>query len=170
LTRKLLPLLQATAATAPRASVRIVNVSSLANESCRGLDWDDLQMINNFAAAPAYCRVKFANILFTRELTKRFAGDGIVAHAMHPGTVSTNFITHADAATQNFIRTQRKDVTVSPEEGADTLIWLATAAEPGYSNGKYFYQRDESAVNPAALDAAAAARLWNESEKITTQW
>lgn len=170
LTQKLLPLLQATAAKAARGSVRIVNVSSLANESCQGLDWDDLQMINNFHPAAAYCRVKFANILFTRELAKRFERDGIVAHAMHPGTVSSNFITHADAATQNFIRTQRKDDTVTPEVGADTLIWLATAEAPGYSSGKYFYQRTESAVNPAALDAAAAEKLWNESDKLVANY
>lgn len=166
LTTRLLPLLQATAAIVSRGSVRIVNVSSLANESCKGLDWDDLQMINNFHAAAAYCRVKFANILFTRELAKRFASDGIVAHAMHPGVVSSNFITHADEATQTFIRTQRKDVSVTPEVGADTLIWLATAAEPGNSSGSYFYQRTESTVNPAALDATAATRLWDESNKL----
>lgn len=166
LTSRLLPLLQATAAKLPRGSVRIVNVSSLANESCKGLDWNDLQMINNFNAAVAYCRVKFANILFTRELAKRIASDGIVVHAMHPGTVSSNFITHADEATQNFIRTQRKDVSVTPEVGADTLIWLATAEKPGNSSGSYFYQRDESAVNPAALDEVSAARLWEESEKL----
>lgn len=166
LTTRLLPLLQTTAAKLPRGSVRIVNVSSLANESCKGLDWNDLQMIDNFNAAAAYCRVKFANILFTRELAKRFASDGIVAHAMHPGVVNSNFITHADEATQNFIRTQRKDVSVTPEVGADTLIWLATAAEPSNSNGSYFYRRAESTVNPAALDAVAAARLWDESHKL----
>lgn len=170
LTRRLLPLLQATAAQLPGGSVRIVNVSSLANESCKGLDWDDLQMINSFHAAAAYCRVKFANILFTRELAKRFAGDGIVAHAMHPGVVSSNFITHADEATQTFIRTQRKDVSVSPEVGADTLIWLATAVEPSNSTGNYFYQRTESSVNPAALDAAAATRLWDESNKLVADY
>ncbi len=167
LTQKLLPRLKATAKKSSRGSVRIINVSSLANESCKGLDWADLQMIDNFAAAPAYCRVKFANILFTRELSKRLAHAGIVAHAMHPGTVDTNFITHADEATQNFIRTQRKDFTVSAEEGADTLIWLATADEPGNTSGNYYYQRRESAVNPAALDETAAARLWSESDRLT---
>jgi NAD(P)-dependent dehydrogenase (short-subunit alcohol dehydrogenase family) len=123
-------------------------------------------MIDNFHPAAAYCQVKFINILFTRELAKRFARDGIVAHAMHPGTVNSNFINHADAATQHFIRTQRKDVMVTSLQGADTLIWLATAEEPGQSNGEYFYRRAESAVNPAALDDAAASRLWSESEKL----
>jgi NAD(P)-dependent dehydrogenase (short-subunit alcohol dehydrogenase family) len=166
LTIRLLPLLQTAAATSPRGSVRIVNVSSLANESCKGLDWDDLQMLNNFHAGAAYCRVKFANILFTRELAKRLANDGIVAHAMHPGIVSSNFFTHADEATQHFMRTQRSDVAVTPEVGADTLIWLATAAHVSHSSCKYFYQRTESAVNPAALDDIAAARLWDESNKF----
>lgn len=127
-------------------------------------------MLNNFHPAAAYCRVKFANILFTRELAKRFGSDGIIAHAMHPGVVNSNFITHADEATQIFIRTQRKDVSVTSEVGADTLIWLATDDEPRNSNGKYFYQRTESSVNPAALDDIAATRLWDESNKLIASY
>jgi NAD(P)-dependent dehydrogenase (short-subunit alcohol dehydrogenase family) len=165
LTKRLLPLLRAAAADSAPGSTRIVSVSSDANEYCTGLDWDDLQMIGNFVAGAAYCRVKLANILFTRALAKRLAGDGIVAHAMHPGVVSSNFINYADEGMQSHIRTL-KDVSVSPEEGADTLIWLATAVEPGATSGSYFYKRAVATANPVAGDDAAAERLWIESEKL----
>src|SRR5260370_710155 len=138
LTTRLLPLLRRAAAAAPRGSVRIINTSSDASEMVKGLPWDDLQMRDNYSPGAAYCHAKLANVLFARGLAKRLAGDGIVAHAVHPGTVDSNFITHAEERTQAYIRTL---APLTPAQGADTLIWLATAGEPGKSSGGYFYQR-----------------------------
>ena len=64
------------------------------------MPWDDLQSSENYSAGAAYCYGKLANVLFARGLAKRLADDGIVAHAMHPGVVDSNFITHADERTQ----------------------------------------------------------------------
>jgi len=165
LTRRLLPLLRAAAATAPPGATRIVNVSSAAHLICEGLDWDDLQMIDNFQSAAAYCRVKFANVLFTRELARRLGDEGIVAHAMHPGIVDSNFINHADAMMQGSLRS-KSDQWITPRAAAEALVWLATAEQPGQMNGEYFHERATAPVNPAALDAGAARRLWQESEKL----
>lgn len=165
LTQRLLPLLRGAAATAPAGSVRIVNVSSAAHLMCQGLDWDDLQMIDNFHASGAYCRVKFANVLFTRELARRLAGEGIVAHAMHPGIVDSNFIQHGDEMLQSSLLA-KKDQWISPRTAAEDLVWVATAQEAGEMNGEYFHNRAPAPVNPAALDADAAARLWQESEAL----
>jgi len=163
LTTRLLPLLRHAAATAPKGRVRILNTSSDASEMIKGLPWDDLQMLNNFNPGAAYCNAKLANVLFARALSRRLAGDGIVAHAMHPGTVDSNFITHADERTQGHIRTF---ATQTPVQGADTLIWLATADEPGTSSGGYFYQRKPRIPNPVVDDEAYVERLWAESEKL----
>lgn len=168
LTNRLLPLLRAAATNSTPGSVRIINVSSDANEYCTGIDWDDLQLLNKFDAGAAYCRVKLINILFARALAKRLANDGIVAHAMHPGLVSSNFINYADEGMQGRIRAM-KDASISPEQGADTLVWLATAAEPGATSGKYFYKREVYRAHPLAADDTAAERLWTESEKIVAQ-
>ena len=123
-------------------------------------------MLDNYDAGQAYCRSKLANALFARGLAKRLAGDGIVAHSMHPGVVDTGFITHADESTQAHIRTIP---ALTPEQGADTLIWLATAEEPGQSSGGYFYKRKPRAPNPLVDDDACVERLWEESDKLVVK-
>jgi NAD(P)-dependent dehydrogenase (short-subunit alcohol dehydrogenase family) len=166
LTLGLLPLLRRAAQNAPLGSVRIINTSSDASEMIKGLPWDDLQILDNFVPGAAYCNAKLANVLFARGLAKRLASDGIVAHAMHPGTVDSNFVSHASPNTQAYIRTLP---SISSEQGADTLIWLATADEPGRSSGGYYYQREPRAPNPLVEDAEAVARLWEESEKLVKE-
>lgn len=163
LTQRLLPLLRRTAASSAPGQVRILMTSSNAAEMIPGLDWSDLQSLAAFNAGLAYCRAKLANVLFTRGLAKRLGAEGIVAHAVHPGAVDSNFITYADEATQTRIRTYPR---VTAAEGADTLIWLATSEEAGKSSGGYFYQRKPRAAGPFADDEAQAERLWQESEKL----
>ena len=165
LTNKLLPLLSAAAAKAAPGATRIINVSSRGHEVAPGLNWDDLQMIAHFVPMAAYCNAKLANILFTRALAERLEPLGIVAHAMHPGAVDSNFVTHADAGTQLYFR-GRTDLA-SPEEAADTVVWLATAIEPGETSGGYFHQRKPVPASAAASDMQAAQRLWLESQKLT---
>jgi NAD(P)-dependent dehydrogenase (short-subunit alcohol dehydrogenase family) len=166
LTTRLLPLLRAAADKSAPGDTRIINVSSSAHESSPGLQWDDLQMFDNFVPMRAYCNAKLANILFTTALSKRLAGTGIVVHAMHPGAVSTNFWSHADEATQRYAQTKE---LISTEQGADTLVWLATAAEPGKTSGGYYYQRKQIPASAAAQDGTAAERLWAESEKLVAK-
>jgi NAD(P)-dependent dehydrogenase (short-subunit alcohol dehydrogenase family) len=109
-----------------------------------GLPWDDLQMRDNYNPGAAYCHSKLANVLFARGLAKRLTNDGIVAQAMYPGTFDSNFITHADERTQARIRTFEAQ---TPIQGADTLIWLATAEEPGKTTGVDFYRRKPRTPN-----------------------
>ena len=130
LTQRLLPLLQAAAADQPAGAVRVLNVSSSGHLGSPGLDWENLQSLENFQSAPAYMNAKLANVLFTRALAKRVAPFGMVVHAMHPGIVDSNFASHGDAAMQSYLAS-KKDVSFTPAQGADTLVWLATAAEPG---------------------------------------
>jgi NAD(P)-dependent dehydrogenase (short-subunit alcohol dehydrogenase family) len=163
LTDRLLPLLRRAAAEAPSGTVRILNTSSDASEMVPGLDWDDLQGLKTFIPGLSYCRGKLCNVLFARGLAKRLEGEGVVAHVMHPGYVESNFITYADPQAQAHMRTLTGQ---TPEEGADTLIWLATAEEPGRTTGGYFYKRAPRAPNPVADDPAYVERLWAESEKL----
>jgi NAD(P)-dependent dehydrogenase (short-subunit alcohol dehydrogenase family) len=166
LTTRLLPLLRRAAAEAPRGSVRILNTASDASEMIPGLDWDDLQGLGSFHPGFAYCRGKLANVLFARGLARRLAADGIVAHAMHPGAVDSNFITHADEHAQATMLTYAR---LTPEEGADTLVWLATAEDPGASSGGYFHQRKPRTPNPVVDDDAYVDRFWAETEKLVAR-
>ena len=166
LTKRLLPLLRQTAAVAPKGHVRILCTASDAGEMIPGLDWDDLQGLENFHPGLAYCRVKLANVMFTRALARRVADDGIVAHAMHPGAVDSNFFMHADEQSQATMLTFER---ATPEEGADTLIWLATADEPGGSAGGYFHRRLPRKPHPLVDDEVSVDRLWEMSEKLVAQ-
>ena len=141
----------------------MIAVSSSAHRAIDGLDWDDLQSFNQSHPTRAYCRAKLANILFTRELARRADPDGIVAQAMHPGVVASNFASHGDEAMQAHMAAAN---TVSPDEPAETLAWLATEPEGGRTSGRYFYRKEEETPAEAAQDHAAATRLWAESETL----
>jgi NAD(P)-dependent dehydrogenase (short-subunit alcohol dehydrogenase family) len=167
LTNCLMPLLRAAAAERPRGAVRIVNTASSAHEYSSGLDWSDLQMLNHFVPTQAYCNAKLAGVLFTRALAQRAAAHGIVVHSVHPGLVGTRFASHGDDAMQQHFAAN-VDTVISAQEGADTLIWLATAREPGETTGGYFFQRAPGTVSPLGQDDAAAERLWIESDRLVS--
>ena len=165
LTRELLPQLKAAGADSPPGTVRVLAVSSSAHEYVPGMNWDDLQNLQTepFPATPAYSQAKFANILFTGELDRRVTSDGIIAHAMSPGVVLTNFASYGDEAMQAYL----KDAPgASAEEAARTLVWMASSPECGVDGGRNFYELEERPAAEQALDEASAARLWSESEKI----
>ena len=143
-------------------TLRVIAVGSSAHRRPEGLDWDDLQSFGSDYNM-AYCRAKLANNLFTRELARREAGAGIVAQAMHPGKVASNFATHAEPQMQHHFATLD---CLSPDVPARTIAWLASDSEGGREAGRYFH--DCAAIEPApqALDMAAASRLWDESAAI----
>jgi NAD(P)-dependent dehydrogenase (short-subunit alcohol dehydrogenase family) len=163
LTHRLMPRLRAAVVGSEPRAVRVVNVSSNAHEYCTGINWSDLQQMGEWSSVKVYCLAKLCNVLFTRELAKRVAGDGIVATAMHPGVVSSNFANHAEPGMKSYLRTL---ASISPDEAADTLVWLATASEAGGASGGYFQNRKQIEPSRAGQDDAAAARLWAESEAL----
>lgn len=167
LVQKLLPLLRRSVAEAPVGTTRIVNVSSTGHEHTEGLDWEDLQTMDNFVSGVAYCRAKLANILFTKALAERYAAEGITALVMHPGVVHSNFASHAEPGMQEYMQGLEGE---TPDVAADTLIWLASDDEPGKRCGEYFYLRENIPTSEAAQDPEAARRLWRESEKLVASY
>lgn len=163
LTQLLLPLLILTARVLPSGEVRIVMTSSGASESAPPFEFDDLQGLANFTPGVAYCSAKLANVLFTRGLADRLAGTGIVAHAAAPGPVASRFFDYAPPETLAHVRGLTK---LSEAEGADTLVWLATAEEPGRTSGGYWQNRKMRQPHPQAGDQAAVGRFWLESERL----
>jgi NAD(P)-dependent dehydrogenase (short-subunit alcohol dehydrogenase family) len=157
LVKHLMPQLRASGAA------RVISTTSDGHFYCKGIDWDDLQLMRNWISGASYCQVKLFNVLFTRELAKRAAADGIVAHAFHPGVVASNFTAHVVESTRAYMATLDAQ---PPEVAAQPLVWLATADEAGQSSGMYWNMGVSEAPNPIALDEAAAARLWAESEAL----
>jgi NAD(P)-dependent dehydrogenase (short-subunit alcohol dehydrogenase family) len=160
LTQRLMPLLRTAVASAAPGTVRVVSVSSNAHESSSGIDWSDLQQMREWSSGKSYVLAKLCNILFTRELARRAASDGITALVMHPGVVASNFSSHAEPRMRSYLATLK---SLSPEDAADTVVWLATEPEAASMTGGYFQNRRLLEPSRAARDDATAARLWAES-------
>jgi NAD(P)-dependent dehydrogenase (short-subunit alcohol dehydrogenase family) len=120
-------------------------------------------MIENWASVPSYARAKLYNILFARELARRGAAEGIIAHAMHPGIVDSNFTSHGNAQMQAHMATAVLD---PPERSAATLAWLASAPEPGQSSGRYWFDKAQAEPTAAAQNDDDARKLWEVSERL----
>lgn len=152
------------------APSRLINVSSISHMSAR-LDFQDLQATHKYDGYQAYCRSKLANVLFTYELARRLGGTSITVNAMDPGWTATNFglnnfgITRGRGA--DLVRRVLGFFALSPEEGARTAIYLATAAEVEGVTGKYFERQVAVRSSPESYDVDAAARLWEASVKMT---
>jgi NAD(P)-dependent dehydrogenase (short-subunit alcohol dehydrogenase family) len=143
----------------------IVVTSSIANQG--RLDFDDLQLGRRFSAMRAYANSKLANLLFMRELARRLAGTGVTVNAMTPGLVKTNI-----GQEEGWFYAFSKRLAdffggKTPEQGADTLVWLATAPELEEVTGRYFQNRRELALSARAADTDLAAKLWLVSERLT---
>jgi len=146
------------------APSRIVTVSSEARRGA-SIDFDDLQSERRYRGFPVYGLTKKANILFTYKLAEHLEGTGVVANCLHPGAVSTNFSQNNRGPIALLFRLF-KPFMRSPEQGADTLIYLASSPEAGELNGKYLMDRKEvSPVEPN--DETAQKRLWEVSEELT---
>ncbi len=145
------------------APARIVNVASTAHKMVKCLDFRDLQSTKNYRAFRVYSLSKLANVLFTKELAERLAGSGVTANCLHPGLVATNFGANLPAPARVFFSL----FGLKSSDGAKTSIYLATSPDVANVTGKYFEKSKESKPSPAALDTAAAKRLWAESEALS---
>jgi NAD(P)-dependent dehydrogenase (short-subunit alcohol dehydrogenase family) len=159
LTDLLLPLLK----TSP--SARIVNVASDAHYD-NPLDFDNLELKRGYMPLKAYGRSKFANVLFTYALARRLAGTGITTNVMHPGFVATGMGGNNGAVVGFFARLIMS-VGISPEEGAKTVVYLASSPEAETVNGKYFYQQKPMRSDERTYIIQAQERLWEVSEEMT---
>jgi NAD(P)-dependent dehydrogenase (short-subunit alcohol dehydrogenase family) len=146
------------------APARIVSTASAAHEGST-LDFDDLQGVRGYNGFKVYGRSKLANILFTRELARRLAGTGVVANCLHPGVVATRFGDQSGGWTSRIMPFVRP-FFLSPEKGADTIVYLASSPDVASVSGEYFVKRQVTHPSAAASDDAAAKRLWEASERL----
>jgi len=147
------------------APARVVNVASDAHKGEK-LDFSDLQSANNYRGLSVYGRSKLCNILFTRELARRWEGSGVTANSLHPGFVSTRFGDQSGGMLSFLVRAA-KTFAISPEKGAETIVYLASSGEVSNANGLYYYKCRPATPTREAQDNDSARRLWQESEKLT---
>lgn len=143
---------------------RVVNTASAAHRGAR-YPADDIQSLRRYNGLSAYARSKLYNILFTRELARRWQGSGITVNCFHPGFVATRFGDGGGAWLAPLVRVA-KLFAITPAQGAKTLIQLAAAPEVAGLTGLYFDAGVPASPTPAAQDDAAAAVLWAESLRL----
>lgn len=147
------------------APARIVNVASDAHKFVRGINFDDPGFAEGYRAMKVYGHSKLANILFTRELARRLEGTGVTVNAVHPGAVATGLGKNNGVLASALVRVLGLFFR-TPEQGAATSIYVATAPALGGVSGRYFANSREARVSRAAQDDAAARRLWDLSAQL----
>jgi NAD(P)-dependent dehydrogenase (short-subunit alcohol dehydrogenase family) len=143
---------------------RVVNTASSAHKG-RTLDFDDLQSARGFAGIKVYGRSKLCNILFTRELARQWSGEAVTVNCLHPGFVATRFGDSSGGLRSRAVGLA-KIFAISPEKGAETIVYLASSPEVAGVSGEYFYQCRPATPTNEARDDAAARRLWLASAKL----
>jgi NAD(P)-dependent dehydrogenase (short-subunit alcohol dehydrogenase family) len=146
------------------APARVVNVSSDAHR-VGALDFDNLQGERGYQGFRAYGRSKLMNIMFTYELARRVAADGITTNALHPGFVRTGFGQNNNGLVKLGLSIAQL-FALTPVQGAATTIHLASSPEVAHVTGKYFVRSKAVASSKESYDAAAWARLWALSEDL----
>lgn len=158
LTLLLMPLLE-------RGQARIINVSSEAHKMGRP-DFDDLQSEKKYSSIKAYGNAKLFNIYFTKSLAERYRSKGITAFALHPGLVNTNFGSRLSGFGKLLLFLARPFM-ITPQQGAQTSVYLATAPKLDGKSGQYFKNQKVIKPKPIAENEAARNRLWDISLQLT---
>ena len=159
LTRLLLDTLKAS------APARIINVSSDSHKGAH-LDFDDLQSEKGSFVFNAYGRSKLAVVVFSYELARRLSGTGVTSNVLHPGLVRTGFANNMGAVPSAVIGFFMRFVGLTPEQGAQTSVYLATSPDVENVTGKYWEKSKAVPSGRATYDEATWTRLWEVSDKM----
>ncbi|MCX6085104.1 MAG: SDR family oxidoreductase [Caldiserica bacterium] len=154
--------------TALRSSApsRIIVTSSYEHRRGR-MYWDNLQGERFYFSQQAYAQSKLANLLFIYELAQRLEGSGVTVNAVNPGLVHTNICMDSGILIRTFKQLMDRISGLSPEQGADTGVWLASSPDVDGVSGRYFQRRRAVRSSRASYDVAFQRRLWHISEELT---
>lgn len=150
------------------APSRVINVSSSLHKFGK-LDFDDIPFNKGYSRMKAYWRSKLANIAFTYELAKRLSNTKTTVNAMNPGLVATNVGQSAGGISAKMKGLVDKIAGLTPEEGAHTIIYLATSPEVCGVSGKYFVKEKSVPSSKISYDLEFCSRLWALSETLTSK-
>lgn len=145
---------------------RIIQVASGAHK-WGDIHFEDLSLEKSFRPFKAYGQSKLANVLFAKELSKKLAPYGITVNSCHPGAVATNMGVNRETGFGRGITKLLKPFFRSPEEGAATAVYLATAPSIEGITGEYFYDGKPGKVSRKARDEELSKKLFQWTEDFT---
>jgi NAD(P)-dependent dehydrogenase (short-subunit alcohol dehydrogenase family) len=147
------------------APARVINVASNSHRN-KHLAFNNLELVRGYWAGTAYGRSKLCNLYFTYELARRLEGTGVTVNAMHPGFVRTNMAANNGWIVRRFLPLVHRN-SLTPEQGASTIVYLASSPDVKTLTGKYFIREREVRSDPISYDKSIAKRLWDVSEEMT---
>jgi NAD(P)-dependent dehydrogenase (short-subunit alcohol dehydrogenase family) len=146
------------------APARVVHVAS--NAMSRAMNLDDLQSARKYASLAAYGQSKLAMVLCTYALARRLDGAGVTVNALHPGITGTQIIDAMAPPAAAPLARLAKRFLQTPEQGAQTALYLATAPAVAGVSGKYFIRSKEGRSVPNSYDTALQERVWRLSADL----
>jgi retinol dehydrogenase-12 len=151
-------LLDRLAASAP---ARVVTVSSDSHYQATGIDFEAVRRPTaSVTGMREYAVSKLANVLFSQELARRAEGRGITTYALHPGVVASDIWRRLPWPVRPLIKLRM----ISPEDGARTSLYCATAPEVAQVSGR-FYEKCREREASAVATPELAGTLWQRSEE-----
>ncbi len=147
---------------------RVVMLSSSAHSMApkEGIQFDNLSGDRGYTPWGAYGQSKLANLLFAKELARRFAGTKKTANAVHPGVIRTNLGRHMNPIMNAVFGSVGKLFLKTVPQGTATELYVAVHPAVAEISGRYFADCNEAKARPDADDAELAKRLWEKSEQI----
>ena len=145
-------------------NARVINTSSEAHRGVR-FKLQDLIDPKRHGTFKAYRLSKLCNILFTRELARQFSGTLVTANCLHPGFVRSRLFENKTGPMSAILKLMLF-MGITPEEGAKTIVYLASSDEVSGVTGKYFSKCRERTPTREAQDRKAALQLWKESARL----
>lgn len=144
---------------------RIITVASAVHWSGT-IDFANLQGESRYRPFAAYCNSKLANILFTRELSRRLGDTQVTANCLHPGMVRTRLVRQGSGPVMRLLWLLAAPLSIGATRGARTSIYLASAPEVGNVSGEYFVRCRPARSSSTSRDQELARRLWKASEGL----
>jgi len=124
---------------------------------------DDLQTETKYSYLKSTPKTMVARVLFTQEMAERLKGTGVVVNTLHTGLVANTRLLND---TGGFFRWMTNRLGGTPEKGADTVVWLATAPEAEGQTGGLWEKRKRIPTPGQGSDPAARERLRMETAKL----
>jgi retinol dehydrogenase-12 len=146
------------------APARIVNVASHTHYRAKAIDWEALRRPTaSLLNLHEYAVSKLCTVLFTKELARGKAGEGVRSYALHPGVVASDAFRRVPWPFVAII----KAFMISTAQGAQRSLYCATSPEVADDDGLYYEECKARAPNKLAEDEALAKELWARSEEWT---